>query len=280
MCAPGCIEYLARAIDRRGLLVQASGLVAGVAAATAVSGSSAQAQQAVSHSIDARRVFDLTHTLTPEFPTFDGKPGIALRPTAQYAKSRYNMMQWTVQEHSGTHIDAPIHFSEKGVGPAELPVETLVVPLAVIDVSAKAGKDADYQLTASDIVAWEKQHGRLPDNGCVAMYSGWEMHLGTDRFAGRDNSGTMHFPGFHPDATMLLLTERRVAGIAVDTLSLDHGASKDFRTHYSWLPAGRWGLENVANLSQLPPLGATLIVGAPKIKGATGGPVRLMALAA
>jgi kynurenine formamidase len=87
-----------------------------------------------------------------------------------------------------------------------------------------------------------------------------------------------HFPGIAPEATTWLLKERRVAGLAVDTLSLDPGASKDFRTHAAWLPAGRWGLENVANLDKVPPTGATLVVGSPKVRGATGGPTRLIAL--
>ncbi len=88
----------------------------------------------------------------------------------------------------------------------------------------------------------------------------------------------MHFPGFGADATEWLLKERRVVGIAVDTLSLDHGASKDFKTHVTWLSAGRWGLENVANLDRVPARGATLVVGLAKVKDATGGPARLIAL--
>jgi kynurenine formamidase len=81
-----------------------------------------------------------------------------------------------------------------------------------------------------------------------------------------------------PDAAQWLLAERKVSGLAVDTLSLDHGPSKDFRTHYLWLPSGLWGLENAANLDKVPAAGATLVVGLPKVKGATGGPVRLFAL--
>jgi len=95
---------------------------------------------------------------------------------------------------------------------------------------------------------------------------------------GKDAQGGLHFPGFHPDATDWLLKERQVRGMAVDTLSLDYGASKDFKTHYAWLPSGRWGLECVANLDRVPARGATLVVGAPKIRGATGGPTRLLAL--
>ena len=91
-------------------------------------------------------------------------------------------------------------------------------------------------------------------------------------------TGEMHFPGFHVEAAELLIERANAAGIAVDTLSLDHGPSADFATHYAWLPCGRWGLEAVANLAELPATGATLVVGGPKIKGATGGPSRVLAL--
>jgi kynurenine formamidase len=114
----------------------------------------------------------------------------------------------------------------------------------------------------------------------VALHSGWGELAISDpaRFIGRDIAGDMHFPGFSPDAAAWLLKERDVAGIAVDTLSLDNGPSQDFLTHRLWLPSGRWGLENVANLDQVPASGATLVVGAPKVKDATGGLARLIAL--
>ena len=98
------------------------------------------------------------------------------------------------------------------------------------------------------------------------------------KFTGKDSAGTLHFPGFSAEAAEWLMKERKVVGIAVDTLSLDHGPSKDFRTHLAWLPTGRWGLENVANLDQVPAAGATLVVGLAKVKDATGGPARLIAL--
>lgn len=88
----------------------------------------------------------------------------------------------------------------------------------------------------------------------------------------------MHFPGFHADAAAFLMEERQVIGMAVDTLSLDYGRSADFAVHYAWLPSNRWGLECVANLASLPATGATLVVGGPKVLGATGGPSRVMAL--
>jgi kynurenine formamidase len=175
-------------------------------------------------------------------------------------------------------MDAPFHFSQEGASADKLDPKVLVVPLVVIDVKEKAAADPDYQLSPADIEAYEQANGALPENCCVAMNSGWAQHIGTDKFRNADASGAMHFPGFHPDATNLLL-DRNVAGIAVDTLSLDFGASTDFGVHFTWLPAGRWGLEAVANLDAAPVSGATLVVGSPKVEGCTGGPSRLFVLA-
>jgi kynurenine formamidase len=110
------------------------------------------------------------------------------------------------------------------------------------------------------------------------MLSGWDARVAGPEFRNADGDGVMHFPGFHVEAAQYLMGERNAIGIAVDTLSLDYGKSADFATHYAWLPTNRWGLEAVAKLAELPPVGATLVVGGPKIKGATGGPSRVFAL--
>jgi kynurenine formamidase len=196
-----------------------------------------------------------------------------------FKKDGFNLYWWRIIEHAGTHLDAPIHFSEAGATADRLGAETLVVPLAVVDVAGKAAQNPDYELTRADLADWERRHRRLPDNCCVAMHSGWARHVGdAAKFTGKDAAGLFHFPGIAPEATDWLLKERKVAGLAVDTLSLDHGPSKDFQTHTRWLPSGRWGLENVANLDKVPAAGATLVVGLAKVKGATGGPARLIAL--
>src|SRR5262249_39150752 len=155
---------------------------------------------------------------------------------------------WRIIEHAGTHMDAPIHFSEAGATVEKIAADSLVVPLAVVNVAAKAAQNADYLLSRDDLAAWEKRHGRLPVRCCVAMNSGWAQHVANAaKFTGKDAGGTFHFPGVAPEAVDWMIKERNVAGLAVDTLSLDHGPSKDFKVHYKWLPSGRWGLENVAN---------------------------------
>ena len=148
----------------------------------------------------------------------------------------------------------------------------------MVDVRGKAAADPDAMLDVTDLVAWEREHGRLPAGGTVALWSGWEAHLHTPLYRNADATGTMHFPGFAAAAAEWLLREREVIGLAVDTLSLDPGNSQDFPVHAAWLGAGRWGLECVANLGAVPPVGATLIVGAPKVAGASGGPARVLAV--
>jgi kynurenine formamidase len=238
--------------------------------------SDASAERSESH---FKAVLDLTHTMSPEFPTFFGVPGIELQKQYEFKKDGFNLNWWRIIEHAGTHLDAPLHFSKNGITVEKIAAGELVVPLAVIDVRRQAEKDADYLMTVEDVETWEKRFKKLPDNCCVAMMSGWAQHVGDPaKFTGKDASGTFHFPGFAPELAEWLLAERKVLGIASDTLSLDNGRSKDFKTHHVWLPSGRWGLENVANLEKMPPSGGTLVVGVPKVKDATGAPARLIAL--
>src|SRR5581483_7293788 len=179
----------------------------------------------------------------------------------------------------GTHLDAPAHFAPQGVTADRLGASSLVVPAAVIDIRERARKEADAAVTVDDLKAWEKKHGRLPKQCGVFLCSGWDEKAGDAKaFLGQDDSKVLHFPGFSKEACAFLLREREVAGLAVDTLSLDVGASKDFAVHKLWLGAGKWGLECVANLSKLPPAGATVFVGAPKVRGASGGPTRVLAV--
>ncbi|MEM7068945.1 MAG: cyclase family protein [Pseudomonadota bacterium] len=224
------------------------------------------------------KVEDLTHTYDENFPTYFGKPGVKLDQQFKFSESGFNLMSLTLNEHTGTHMDAPLHFSADGQAVDEIPVENLIVPLCVVHIHDKAANNADAEVTPDDLKAWISKNGPIPDKACVAMHSGWENHIGTDKFRNADDAGTMHFPGFHIEATQMLLEETSAVGMAVDTLSLDYGKSGDFKTHYAWLPTNRWGIENIANLASVPETGATLVVGAPKHRGGSGGPARIFAM--
>ena len=224
-------------------------------------------------------VVDLTQTLTPESPSWPGYPSLAIRNTHHFATDGFFANAWDIHEHSGTHVDAPLHFSAKGWSAADIPAEALVVPVVVIDIRSRAQRDPDAQVRVEDIKAWEKRHGRVSRGAAVLMWSGWEDRAG-DQVAYRnmDSEGIMHFPGFSQEAAEFLVTERAIGGIGVDTLSLDHGPSTDFGVHVAVLPSNRWGIENLANLGKLPPGGATLFVGVPRVEGASGGPARILAV--
>src|SRR5262249_9923912 len=156
-------------------------------------------------------VVDLTHPMSADFPTFFGVPGIEMQKQFDIGKDGFNLYWWRIIEHAGTHLDAPIHFSADGATADKLDAATLVVPLAVVDVAAKAARDPDYLVSRQDLVDWEGKNGRLPDGCCVAMHSGWAQHV-TDapRYTGRDSAGVFHFPGFAADAADWLIKERRV----------------------------------------------------------------------
>lgn len=223
-------------------------------------------------------VVDMTHKLTPEFPTFFNEPGISSTQVFNFAEHGFNLFDLTIREHTATHIDAPLHFSADGASVDEIPVTDLVVPLCVIHIHGKAAENPDAQVTPDDLKAWIATNGPIPDRACVAMHSGWSDKAATPAYRGADADGMLHFPGFHIETTQMLLEETNAAAMAVDTLSLDHGPSADFATHYAWLPAGRYGIENLAGLGNVPAAGATLVVGAPTHAGGTGGPARIFAM--
>jgi kynurenine formamidase len=273
MCHHCVMETVkSRMLSRRELFI-GSAAVAGVATLAATLAPRPLLAQAA-----PTRAIDLTHEIHPGFPTFDGQQQFFLEPKYEIASDGYNLNYWRLEEHMGTHIDAPLHFSEDGRSVAELEASELVCPLVVVDIREKADGNADAQLTPDDLEAWISANGDIPDGACVAMLSGWGRHVDGDMFRNADEAGAMHFPGFHVEATNMLLEQTRTVAIAVDTLSLDHGQSADFAVHYSWLPAGRYGIECVANLEELPASGATIIVGAPKVRGGTGGPARVFAM--
>lgn len=223
-------------------------------------------------------VVDMTHVYDETFPTYFGAPGISKEQAFNFAEHGFNLLNLSVNEHTGTHVDAPLHFSADGQSIDEIPVESLVVPLCVVDIAAKAEGNADAQVTPDDLSAWIAANGDIPDKACVAMHSGWAGKVATDGFRNVGADEKMHFPGFHVEAAQMLMETTGAVALAVDTLSLDHGISADFATHYAWLPTNRYGIENLRGLDQVPAAGATLVVGANTHKGGTGGPCRIFAM--
>ena len=283
MCVPGCQEKVVQNLSRRGFLQGGIAALAATTVGCSVFGKAGEASLETATGVafpSFRRVVDLTHTYSSEFPHFAG--GFARVEEEKLVSTAngddWNTSRWTFDEHAGTHIDVPFHRHADGIPVDRIPAENLVLPLAIVDIREKAERNADAEVTVDDLRAWETRHGALPARCCVAMLSGWDVKVRTPEFINFDDQGVRHFPGFHLEAAEFLLAERDVAALAVDTASFDHGASTEFPVHTRWLTENRWALENVAHLAEIPPRGATIVCGAPKIAGATGGPSRVLAL--
>lgn len=273
MCSPGVLRHVHQALSRRDLFK----LGAGTALAAALPAGPARAQE--TRTLRLTNVQDLTHTLSPSFPVFPAYEPMRVTKLFDVAADGFFANRWDVAEHSGTHLDAPAHFIAGGVAADGLEPADLLAPVAVIDLRERAAEDPDTALTVGDLTAWEAEHGPLPDGAAVFLFSGWDARAGdAEAFLNADAEGVLHFPGFSPEAAAFLVNERRIVGIGVDTPSLDIGAATSFEAHVAVLGAGLWGLENLANLGSLPPAGATVIVGAPKVAGASGGPARVLAV--
>jgi kynurenine formamidase len=232
------------------------------------------------------RIVDLTHALNAHtifWPTAES--GFALQrlafgPTPGgyfYAANAFAM-----PEHGGTHLDAPIHFAQGGATADKIPLDRLVLPAVVIDLSARGAKDPDYRLTPDDVLAFEQRHGRIPAGAAVLLRTGWDRRW-PDRksYLGDDTPGDasrLHFPSFGVEAAKLLVEKRRVGALGVDVASIDYGQSKDFMVHRIAGARGVPGFENLKDLGALPPTGALLLALPIKIEGGSGGPLRAVAL--
>ena len=227
------------------------------------------------------RVVDLTHALNSRNPYWPG-PGYGpfeYEIFATLEKDGVLSGRFKMAEHTGTHLDAPNHFASGQMPLDQIPARQLFCPAAVIDVRSKAAANPDYVLTNADIAEWERSHGAIPENAVVFMYSGWDERWNDfDRYKNAGPDRVLHFPGFSAEAAKTLVEERKVAGLGIDTLSVDPGISKDFAVHHISHAKGKYHIENAANLSQAPASGAVVIVAPIKIENGTGGPTRVFAL--
>ncbi|TMA11273.1 MAG: cyclase family protein [Deltaproteobacteria bacterium] len=235
--------------------------------------------------IDERKLVDMTYPFaedTLHWPTAMPfkleKVNEGMTPDGYWYAS-YN---YSGSEHVGTHLDAPFHFGQGKWTTDQVPLTKTIGPGVIIDVRRKTEADPDYRLQVADILAWEKKQGKIPRGAIALMYSGWGKFWGDrKKYFGTDQPGdtsNLHFPGFSKQAAEFLVKERKINAAGVDTPSIDHGPSRDFIAHQIFCGANTPIFENVASLDRLPAKGATLFAIPMKIKGGSGGPLRVFAL--
>jgi kynurenine formamidase len=196
----------------------------------------------------------------------------------------YAANNFSTAEHGGTHLDAPVHFAAGRNSTDMVPLEQLMGAAVLVDVSEKCARDADYQVTAEDFAAWEREHGRIPDGSILILRTGFgrrwpdrRSYMGTDE-RGPEAVPKLHFPGLHPEAARWLTRERSIKAVGLDTPSIDYGQSALFESHRVLFDRNIPAFENLANLDRLPPKGFHVIALPMKIKGGSGGPLRAVAI--
>jgi len=228
---------------------------------------------------------DLTHTFDASTVYWPTAPSRFELDTLAWGETPggwfYSAFSFSTPEHGGTHLDAPIHFSAAGQRADQVPLDRLVVPAVVIDITAQSAADADYRLTPDDVAGWEMEHGRIPEGTAVLLRTGWSSRWpDAASYLGDDTPGdasNLHFPSFGEDAARMLVEQRAIAALGADVASIDYGQSADFPVHRLAMARNVPGFENLTNLDRLPVTGAWIIALPMKVGGGSGAPLRAVA---
>ena len=232
-------------------------------------------------------IIDLTHAFSEESVYWVTAKEFELEEVARGntdAGFYYSANNFSTAEHGGTHIDAPIHFAEYKQSVDQVPLESLIGTGVKIDVSERALQNPDYLIGIADLKNWESEYGQIPENSIVLFETGYgkfypdaKQYLGTnDR--GPEAVKELHFPGLSEDAANWLINNRKIKAVGLDTASIDYGQSTDFATHVALMSNNVPAFENVANLDKLSATGFQIIALPMKIKGGSGGPLRIIAI--
>lgn len=230
--------------------------------------------------VDLSHAFDSSTVYWPTSPSSFALTTLSRGPTP--GGWFYSANAFSSPEHGGTHLDAPIHFSDAGQTSDAIPLERFIAPAIVIDVTDSAAANPDYALTPADLASFERTHGTIAAGSIVLVRTGWSARWPDRRsYLGDDTPGDaskLHFPSIGPEAARLLVEQRRIATLGVDVASIDIGASATFDVHRIAAARNVVGLENLTALDRLPPTGAFVIALPMKIAGGSGGPLRAVAL--
>ena len=252
-----------------------------VVAASCASAPAAAADPFAGTLVDLSHAYDEQTVFWPTAEAFKlEKVAEGVTPQGYY----YAANNFSMAEHGGTHLDAPVHFAEGRNTADRVPLEQLMGAGVLLDVSEKCARDADYQVSVEDLAAWEREHGRLPDGSILLLRTGFgrrwpdrRAYMGTDE-RGPEAVAKLHFPGLHPDAARWLTRERSVKAVGLDTPSIDYGQSKLFESHRALFERDVPAFENLANLERLPARGFHVVALPMKIRGGSGGPLRAVAI--
>jgi kynurenine formamidase len=224
------------------------------------------------------RVVDLGHPIRAADPSWDGKPAFERTIVATIGKDGYAAGKIAIEEHFGTHVDAPAHFAAGKWTVDQIPADRLIRPGIRIDISSEVAKNDDYRLTVPDVKAFEQRSGPVAEGVIALVATGWDRRWPDRGRYMNERGGTKHFPGLTAEAVTYLARDRKVAAIGIDTPSIDYGPSTGFEAHHVSMALDVYHIENAAHLTSLPAKGFDVVVAPIDIAGGSGGPARIFAL--
>ena len=233
------------------------------------------------------KIIDLTHEYSDQTIYWPTEENFKLESEFEGITEKgyyYTAKKFIAPEHGGTHMDAPIHFAKDGKTVEQIPIEKLIAPSIMVDVSEKTLNNSNYQITIRDFEDWQKVNGRIPENCIILLQTGYSKYwpdrtkyLGTSK-KGAEALLELSFPGLHPEAASWMIKNHKINAVGIDTQSIDYGMSTHFETHRILASSGIPFFENVTNLDKLPAKGS-IVIGLPmKIKNGSGAPLRLIAI--
>jgi len=237
--------------------------------------------------LEDQRFVDLTHPFGAEtiyWPT--GKDFVLEKVFEGMTEEGYyyTANRFRAAEHGGTHLDAPTHFHRDGRTVDEIPIEQMIGRGVTIDLSQKVQGNPDYQISAEDLLEWEKSYGQIPKESIVLLRTDYgtfwpdrKTYLGTEE-RGETALKKLHFPGLHPSGARWLAEHRSVKAVGIDTASIDYGQTANYLSHQILTKFNILILENIANLKLLPKRGFTVVALPMKIEGGSGAPLRIIAI--
>ncbi len=224
---------------------------------------------------------ELSNVVSESTPHWSGFGDLKQRMVYDFKNDGFRAIEYTLVGQYGTHVDAPIHFCE---GLETLDVFTpkdFAKPLCVIKKLDECKANHDYELSKADILAWEAKNGKIPPNAFVAFCSGWSERTTSSEMDNCDEAGVKHYPGWSLEALKFLVEERNVGAVGHETSDTDSAVgamASGFACETYILSTGRYQIELLKNLKNLPETGAVIFSTFLKIAGGTGFPARCFAL--
>ena len=212
------------------------------------------------------KFIDLTLPVSEKIPTFPGSPQPIFIQWENIKDDGYNLELLFLSSHTGTHLDAPYHFLEKGKKIHEISLKRLIINAILI----KIRKRRDQAITKTDIQKFENKYGKIPNESTIVFWTGWQKMIKNDSYF-------VNNPGLSVTAAKYLISKKTNL-VGIDSPSIDLGKEKRFLVHHIFAKNDVLVVENLANLDKIKSWKFQLAVLPIKLENATGAPVRAVGI--